>query len=273
MLLGKSHTPFSDCYSFGMVVFEVLTRNYPYSKSEDPNYNWLHNIQDAVIKGILPRYSLPTIESELKIAVPEEILQIMHSCWNPVPSNRPTFEVIRNTCARLLTPFYSPEISEDVEDNKEETTKCIEFQNGNIHVLQSIAAGVYGTSWLSTVDGLDGQYVVKELTLPPDPEMQQRMIQVFQNEVELQTKLPTHPHIVSLIGYFRSPDKFWLIRELYNGGSLEEHLTLKTKINKDAKALFTVEELKHAVTDIVTGLIFLHEHGLVHLDLKVGFSF
>lgn len=73
-----------------------------------------------------------------------------------------------------------------------------------------------------------------------------------------------HPRIIQYLGYFESIDYYNLILEY------APHGTLKRKINQRAGRLDYWEET-HVVdlfVDMVRGVLYLHDHLMIHRDLR-----
>jgi serine/threonine protein kinase len=85
ILLDKGFDEKSDVYSFGIVLWELFTVEEPY-KGKFTNLEDL--VESIAKKGIRP---------ELPKDIPSKMKQLIQSCWNPEPKNRPTFSQILNT--------------------------------------------------------------------------------------------------------------------------------------------------------------------------------
>eukprot|EP00039_Didymoeca_costata_P026921 m.16986 g.16986 ORF g.16986 m.16986 type:complete len:1197 (+) comp5863_c0_seq1:197-3787(+) len=90
----------SDVYSFGMVMYEIATRELPFYESL-ANSSFFE-LRDAIEQGIRPN-----ITPEVKNVLPEGYEALMTSCWGGVPRERPSFsdivEQLNTTIAPLST--------------------------------------------------------------------------------------------------------------------------------------------------------------------------
>ena len=100
----------------------------------------------------------------------------------------------------------------------------------------------------------------------------------FEIELDILKKFNSfgiHPNIIRLIGYYKNlnENKFYIILEYCNGGSLEKYLNSKINIySNNNNMIFKLSDLKRLFKDIIYGLKFLHENGYSHLDLKVNIT-
>mmetsp|Transcript_104444 Transcript_104444/g.265105 ORF Transcript_104444/g.265105 Transcript_104444/m.265105 type:complete len:414 (-) Transcript_104444:88-1329(-) len=78
-----------DVFSFGILMFEVLSEEIPYADV------W------PVKSGVNPRIGLHIINGHrpnvklVRAGCPLQVLQLMEECWDCVPAERPTFSVVR----------------------------------------------------------------------------------------------------------------------------------------------------------------------------------
>ena len=82
---------------------------------------------------------------------------------------------------------------------------------------------------------------------------------LLHNEISIWSML-THKHLVRLYDAFETPDELMLVTELMRGGDLFERL-------RDIES-FDEVSAQDLAAQIVSGVAYLHSHGVVHCDLK-----
>ncbi|CAM9240971.1 unnamed protein product, partial [Hapterophycus canaliculatus] len=80
VLEAEGSTYASDVYSFGIVVWEVISRELPWAKKTRPR-----DVLSAVLRGIRPSFH---------VDAPPDIVDIAKACWCGEPSERTTFRAI-----------------------------------------------------------------------------------------------------------------------------------------------------------------------------------
>ncbi|EXX58464.1 Ypk2p [Rhizophagus irregularis DAOM 197198w] len=98
VLRGQNYTKASDIYSFGIIIYEVISGLPPYHNLEHDN-----NLALKICQGLRPWFN---------IKVPQLIVSLIKECLDAVPSNRPKAEKINDI---LYIWQYEP--------NKEQTVK------------------------------------------------------------------------------------------------------------------------------------------------------
>ncbi|XP_069130522.1 uncharacterized protein [Argopecten irradians] len=106
-------TPKADVYSFGIILWEMLTRKQPYD--------------GCSVFQVLERVRLNK-RPELPSACPTKLAQFMQQCWAPVPSKRPPFKEILTQLEDMTFPSewqdlfraagVPPEALEDVHSTR-----------------------------------------------------------------------------------------------------------------------------------------------------------
>lgn len=71
----------SDVYSFGIVAWEVLSRELPWANLPNPDHVYIHVVLNAR-------------RPEIPVEAPEDIADMMRACWSAEPKDRPEFSSI-----------------------------------------------------------------------------------------------------------------------------------------------------------------------------------
>ncbi|XP_064424429.1 MAP kinase-interacting serine/threonine-protein kinase 2 isoform X2 [Latimeria chalumnae] len=79
-------------------------------------------------------------------------------------------------------------------------------------------------------------------------------------EVEMLYQCQGHRNILEMVEFFEEEDKFYLVFEKLNGGSILTHIHRRRHFNE--------KEASTVVQDIASALDFLHNKGMAHRDLK-----
>jgi serine/threonine-protein kinase len=103
---------------------------------------------------------------------------------------------------------------------------------------------------------------VKSVPLPshPDPETAEEIAR-FRREAQAAGRL-THPNIVAVYDYGETADLAYIVMEHVDGP------TLKTLLDKRER--FSLEAIRRIMGDVLAGLQFSHDRGVVHRDIKPG---
>jgi len=93
VLRGEEYTEKSDVYSYGVVLWELLTRSNPY-------------------EGMNPMYvALAVMDEGLRPPVPiawhEDMVSLLNACWDDEPRRRPSFKEIRKALEVMDVPCVS----------------------------------------------------------------------------------------------------------------------------------------------------------------------
>ncbi|GBB99197.1 hypothetical protein RclHR1_34410002 [Rhizophagus clarus] len=110
ILRGQNYTEAADIYSFGIIMYEVISGLPPY---HDVSHDY--NLAIKICKGLRPRFN---------IKVPQLVVQLIKRCLDADPLNRPKAEKIKETLSlwfRETHPdrsyvFNNPEIKEQIKE-------------------------------------------------------------------------------------------------------------------------------------------------------------
>lgn len=89
-------------------------------------------------------------------------------------------------------------------------------------------------------------------------------IRCFEREMDILYQLPAHPHIVRYLFHTSMGTDLCLFMQLYSG-TLREYLDQRRKDEQ----LIPAETVAKLALEAATGLQFLHQHGVIHRDIKV----
>lgn len=84
-------------------------------------------------------------------------------------------------------------------------------------------------------------------------------VEAFEREYRLLKSL-NHPHIVTVYGFFRDPEKICIVLEYLEGGELFDRIV--------EKKVYTEGMARHAFQMMLLAVCHLHSHNIIHRDLK-----
>ena len=102
-ILQKIYSEKSDVYMFGLTMWEIYCGMEPY-----PKMNSVNVAMNVVKNGLRPKINhIVNMTNGIQDReFPQEYLQIMQSCWNNDPRQRPTFAQIHASLMQLTSkPF------------------------------------------------------------------------------------------------------------------------------------------------------------------------
>ncbi|MEW5857762.1 MAG: serine/threonine-protein kinase, partial [Cyanobacteriota bacterium] len=132
--------------------------------------------------------------------------------------------------------------------------------------IAPIGEGGFGRTFLAEdADRLKAACVIKQFL--PVPEIQgnsaamQKATQLFEQEARQLLQLgEQHPQIPSLFAYFEQDKRLYLVQQYIEGQELGQNL--------EQQEAFTEEEIRDLLNDLLPVLQFVHEHQVIHRDIK-----
>lgn len=85
-------------------------------------------------------------------------------------------------------------------------------------------------------------------------------------EISLLDALPQHPNVIQILGVILSPGFCFIVLELY-GPNLGTHIEA---LKDSGQCTMESEDLHSFTHQILAGLAFMHSHGIMHRDIKLG---
>lgn len=180
----------------------------------------------------------------------------------PIPDEIRLSSGLGTEGARLANELTTGRNAPDIERGLHEPAKGMGLQHLLPEQLDQesfveIGRGAFGTVFRST---LRGKAVAIKRFYIEDLSLKDSIQKDFHSEALIHAGLH-HPHIVSLIGVSMMPRQMFLVMEFIPNGSLWSLL------HNSGKEVDWPTRLRIA-QQITSGLAYLHNHGIIHQDLK-----
>ncbi|RGB39882.1 kinase-like domain-containing protein [Rhizophagus diaphanus] len=154
ILRGQSYTKAADIYSFGMIMYEVISGLPPYHNMSHDN-----NLAIKICQGFRPRFNNK---------VPQLIVQLIKRCLDANPLNRPNAEKIK----RLLSQWFresselkNPNVHTELTELQKQIIET-EKSNNNLSISNEFSANL-GASYETHSEAI---YISRLLNLSNLPE-------------------------------------------------------------------------------------------------------
>jgi serine/threonine protein kinase len=134
---------------------------------------------------------------------------------------------------------------------------------GNLTLIKTIGKGTMGEVYLSSKKDSKEYYATKKIKKEYADRPQVK--KYFINEISILKKIK-HNKIVRLIELKQTPSHYYIVMEYCNGGSL---LSCLKKYMTLYKKPFSEEIVQYLMRQIVSGVKYIHEKGIIHRDLKL----
>lgn len=132
---------------------------------------------------------------------------------------------------------------------------CLTLKNYPFFIVQGGFAKCYEIQNVSNGDIYAGKIVSKKLMMKTN--QKEKMTQEIQIHKSLQ-----HRNIVGFHSFFDDPNNVYIVLELCKKRSMME-------LHKRRKVV-TDYECRYYIHQIVSGVKYLHDHNIIHRDLKLG---
>ncbi|OQR86982.1 serine/threonineprotein kinase [Achlya hypogyna] len=269
----------ADIYSFGMLLFEMDSREAPYWSQRARNGQFLSDM--SVAADVLQRGLRPSFQRTCPVWVEELCLR----CVEPNPAKRPTATHVRDAILESMTvaageddvaplPTFGPpraSLRNMSSAHHHSSILNVMGETLNMHGLrpwrvdeaqlqpvEEIARGAFGEVWRGLYKG--NPVAIKTLIAfeshTPDD------LQTFINEMSIMTTLRSK-YICQMIGASWLPTcEIKLVLEYLDKGDLKNYLS-RTVESPEAWS----QKLLLAL-DIIEGLCYIHDQHIIHRDLK-----
>ena len=134
---------------------------------------------------------------------------------------------------------------------------------GDLSLLKQLGKGTMGEVFISQKDGSKEYYATKKIDRRKADRPQVRTY--FINEIKILKELK-HKKIVKYYDLKQTKSHYYIVMEYCNGGSL---LHCLDKYMKMYKMPFSETIVQYLMKQIVSGLKYIHSHGIIHRDIKL----
>lgn len=259
VLAGTDVSELSDVYSFGLIIYEVLTRTVPYKSLAQ------EAVPYVVSQGKRPDdyEPVPSVQDTLK-----PLVDLMKDCWTQEAKKRPSFAKIMGVLTSCLQGYVGREDWEDAVVlpnaavvNVKQETPGFSIQEDDLVLGRKIGAGSFATVYEGTYFGT--QVAIKKLHMSG---IAADTMKAFQSECDIMMEF-RHPNIVLFMGSCNKPPSLLLVAELLTNGSLYDIYHANSKPSDNTKH---VQFVVRVALDMVRGIAYLHNHTppVLHRDLK-----
>ncbi|KAG8137293.1 hypothetical protein E2320_004545 [Naja naja] len=243
----RGHTQSADWWSFGVLMFEMLTGTLPFQGKDRKE------TMTMILKAKLgmPQFLSPEAQSLLRMLFKRNPANRLDSPGIPPSAN----------AHQLFRGFSFVAISSDDENQAMQTSgghsivqqlhrNSIQFTDG-YEVKQDIGVGSYSICKRCIHKTTNMEYAVKIIDKSKrDPT----------EEIEILLRYGQHPNIITLKDVYDDGKYVYLVTELMKGGELLDKI-LRQKF-------FSEREASAVLLTITKTVEYLHAQGVVHRDLK-----
>ncbi|XP_067126781.1 serine/threonine-protein kinase Sgk1-like [Centruroides vittatus] len=126
----------------------------------------------------------------------------------------------------------------------------------NDYEFQEIGKGTFGTVYLARSKNSDEKLALKVVERKRFCLAQRRKIN---NERKAWTTVSSHPHIVSLICYFKTNTSFCFVSDFVDGQDLSHYL--------ENDGPFEEARVKIIGAQVASAIMYIHSRGIIHKDI------
>lgn len=154
-------------------------------------------------------------------------------------------------------------------ENSDSSQKCqscglaLTKLHNRYRVLQALAQGGFGATFLAKDDSLPGQpvCVIKQLRLATNtPEVMPMARELFAREASTLGKIGNHPQVPRLLDYFDDDQQFYLVQEFVNGWTIQQEIKRNGPMSEAG--------VKQFLSEMLGILQYIHNQQVIHRDIK-----
>jgi len=131
--------------------------------------------------------------------------------------------------------------------------------SGRYCIERLVGAGTFALVYLATRE--DGAKVaIKEFRIPSDPRQKRDYQHLYEQELQVLRRMGSHPLVPGHLDDFHFEEHSYLVQQYIEGRSLADILARGERLPETQTIVYALKLCEAAV--------FLHEHGIIHHDLK-----
>ncbi|KAH8860474.1 Serine/threonine-protein kinase PAK 5 [Schistosoma japonicum] len=166
---------------------------------------------------------------------------------------------------QLIDTFRFNKMTDVINENTFCLLNAEEFRNelakivtpgdprADLHEICRIGKGSTGVVYLTLHSPTKHYVAVKKMNI-----FKQQRRELLFNEVIIMQSYP-HPNIVEMFGSYLIGNELWVAMEYLEGGALTNIVT---------RTLMSEKQIATVCRDVLRALAFLHDHGIIHRDIK-----
>lgn len=168
------------------------------------------------------------------------------------------FEIISNTKAGTSNLIGNQKIPEPINVNPDVLVeKWAGFPTDYYTLLNKIGEGFYGVVW-KVKNKISGQVCAMKKIIKRSKTSIEEDLEII-NEIEMMKKLD-HPNMIKVFRFFATPDAYFIIMELCEGGELFYEIINHGPFSEDGAAFILYQ--------ILSAVFYCHSNNIIHRDLK-----
>ncbi len=144
-------------------------------------------------------------------------------------------------------------------------TGIIGQQLGTVTILKELGRGAMGAVFVAFQQSLKRQVAVK--VLPKSSAVTELARQQFRDEAEIVASL-SHPHIIPIFEMGETETLYFQVMQLAQGADLGSLMRNRLKHPLQSKRLLPLDTTLELVANVLDGLAYAHEEGVIHQDIK-----
>ncbi|QRV98477.1 Tyrosine kinase domain protein [Ceratobasidium sp. AG-Ba] len=266
-------TKATDIYSLGMTLLEAVTGEVPFGRGKSDRAFMIH-----VVQGEVPER--PTTQLRFNDPASDGLWALLRRCWARNPRARPGISLVIHMSALGEGHFQRPQnVGRTSESASQQsmrfmtTAEAMRFlsERGCPNITEQLdleacstfpeaSHGTFGDVYSGRLKS-QTHIAIKTLRMRfRDNDDGHKLLKHSAHELHVWAKCD-HPNVLPLLGLVEFQSKIGMVARWAQNGDLSAYVGNNPGVN-----LYNLVWFK--ITDVATGLVYLHAQGIVHGDIK-----